>query len=235
MLLSLKELGIPDYSYSEWVLLPHRTMFSESLVIHDNGESMSSKPKDFDLWIDVIKRLAFPKTSEFTGTSHSRRGSTQIKKVLSKEKPVAFKLYDGWDSDLSKAVSYDEFFSVLERIDASYIPVLNNDTSHIPFNPYSLAGRFPDIVYSSDIRSKVISSVKKTIDSLGGIDACINHEMNYYHQFPERLRSLELLDDLVSKNPPGNLRLHGWDADRAVYPYYISLKREHNVRRGYLF
>ena len=234
MLLSLKELGIPDYSYSEWLLLPYRSMFSESLVIHDNGESMSSKPKDFDLWIDVIKRLAFPKTSEFTGTSHSRRGSTQIKKVLSKEKPVAFKLYDGWDSDLSKAVSYDEFFSVLERIDASYIPVLNN-ASRIAFDPYSLAGRFPDTVYSSDIRSKIIKSVKDTIDRIGGSDACINHDLRYYHPFPERLRSLELLDDLVSKNPPGNLRLHGWDADRAVYPYYISLKREHNVRRGYLF
>ena len=122
MILSLKELGIPDYSYSEWLLLPYRSMFSESLVIHDNGESMSSKPKDFDLWIDVIKRLAFPKTSEFTGTSHSRRGSTQIKKVLSKEKPVAFKLYDGWDSDLSKVVSYDELLEIFWKTGCGLYP-----------------------------------------------------------------------------------------------------------------
>ncbi|HIH25739.1 MAG TPA: hypothetical protein HA226_03130, partial [Nanoarchaeota archaeon] len=90
-------------------------------------------------------------------------------------------------------------------------------------------------VYSSDIRSRFISSVKDTIKKIGGSDACINHEMDYYHQFPERLRSLQLLDDLVSKNPPSSLRSSGWDADRVAYPYYISLKREHDVSRAYLF
>ncbi|KHO53362.1 MAG: hypothetical protein QT09_C0014G0053 [archaeon GW2011_AR18] len=222
MVLSLNAFGIPDYPYSEWILLSHRTMFSESLVIYDNNESMSSKPKDVDLWIRCIKSLAFPKTNN------------EPKRAKSTESPVRFNLYNGWDEDLMNSRTYDGMFSVLEKLNASYMPVLCRP-SEAPFNPYSLPGAFPDIVYSSDIRSRFISSVKDTIKKIGGSDACINHEMDYYHQFPERLRSLQLLDDLVSKNPPSSLRSSGWDADRVAYPYYISLKREHDVSRAYLF
>ena len=129
------------------------------------------------------------------------------------------------------ATSNDVFFSILEKIDAFYIPVLNSG-SGLPFNPYSLLGNFPDLIYNPKSISERINSVRSTIDEIGDPDACTNHKMNYYPQFPERLKSLLLLEELVSKNPFTSKHSNGWEADRAVYPYYITIKREHGKERA---
>ena len=232
MIKSLKELGIPDYSWDEWHALSHRTMFSESLVIYGNNEDMSSPPRNHDVWIERIRMLAFPKTySHNVLVRSSIDGSPQSKKVEFTESPVAFKLYNGWDDDLLNASSNDIFFSILENIDASYIPVLNSG-SGLPFNPYSLLGNFPDLIYNPQSISEIICSIRDTINRIGGSDACTNHKMNYYPQFPERLKSLLLLEELVSKNPFTSKPYNGWEGDRAVYPYYISIKREHGKERA---